>query len=88
MFKKLKTLFKAKPRKRKKYETAQEVSFFDLAGKEVKLEIRINGNDTLLAVKDEKNNSEIMLDKELVTLIDVLLQSYILHEVFPNLEEG
>lgn len=89
MLKKLfKKLLPSKNLKVKKvYKTAQEVSFVDLAGKEISLEIRVNGNDTVLVIKDKKNEVEFMLDAELTTLLNVLLQSYITHTTFPDLDQ-
>jgi len=88
----LKRLFKKlslskKSTNKKIYKTAAEVSFVDLAGKEVFLEIRVNGNSTILVIKDKKEETEFMLDSELATLLGVLLQSYISHEVFPDLDQ-
>lgn len=78
---------KRKNRNKKGYKTAQSASFKDLMGKEVVLEIKTNGNDTLLLIRDKKQDLQFALDKELVSLLDVLLQSYVLHEVFPDFEE-
>lgn len=85
LFKKLLPSKKSKPKKI--YKTAQEVSFVDLAGKEIFLEIRVNGNDTILVIKDKKEETEFMLDTELTTLLNVLLQSYITHTTFPDLDQ-
>ncbi len=88
MFNWLKKMTSKRTKKDKKeYKTTHEVSFVDLTGKDVILEIRINGNETLLSIHDKKNELEFSFDHELVTLLNVLLQSYILHETFPNLEE-
>lgn len=88
MFKKILNKLKIKSKTKKtEYKTTQDVSFIDLSGKELTLEIRINGNNTALAIIDKKNNQEFILDHELVTLLNVLLQSYNLHETFPIIEE-
>lgn len=75
------------PKKKNKYKTVREVSFTDLSGKEIYLTIQVNGNSTLLAIHDEKTEFEFLLDHELVALLHVLLQSYDLYEVFPDLED-
>lgn len=73
---------------KKKYKVVQQASFADLAGKQVELEIRANGNNKLLSIKVEnENQTEIMLDQEKAILLSVLLQSYAAHEVFPDLDE-
>lgn len=75
-------------RDKKQYKVVQSASFADLAGKNVELEIRVNGNNKLLSIKIENENQiEIMLDQEKSILLSVLLQSYAAHEVFPDLDE-
>lgn len=75
-------------KEKKKYKVVQQASFADLAGKQVELEIRANGNNKLLSIKVEnENQTEIMLDQEKAILLSVLLQSYAAHEVFPDLDE-
>lgn len=90
MFKWIKNIFSKKEKSKeseKKYKTTSEVSFVDLTGKDIILEVKVNGNETLLNIHDKKNEIDFSFDRELVTLLSVLLQSYILHETFPNLEE-
>lgn len=84
--KKLKLKFKLKSKK-KPISTTNEVSFSDLAGTAINLQVRINGHDTVIAIVDEKNGYEIILDHGLATLLTVMLQSYNLHETFLNLED-
>lgn len=74
-------------RKRKEILTTKELSFSDLAGTPVILQIRINGNDTLLALVDEKNGTEFLLDHELATLLNLMIQSYNLHEAFLSFDD-
>lgn len=88
IFSKIKTALPKKKLKRiKKYNTTQEVSFVDLAGNIIKLEIRVNGNENMLVLTDKKQQIEIILDQELSTLLTVLLQSYTMHNIFPDLDE-
>lgn len=88
IFSKIKAALPKKKLKRiKKYNTTQEVSFVDLAGNIIKLEIRVNGNENMLVLTDKKQQIEIILDQELSTLLAVLLQSYTMHNIFPDLDE-
>ena len=75
------------PKKIKRISTVQEVSFTDLAGTSLILEIRTNGNDTMLVLTDKKSQLEFLFDQELATLLSVLIQSYAVHKVFPDLDE-
>ena len=88
IFSKIKAALPKKKLKRiKKYNTTQEVSFVDLAGNIIKLEIRVNGNENMLVLTDKKQQIEVILDQELSTLLTVLLQSYTMHNIFPDLDE-
>ena len=88
LFSKLKTVLPKKPKKKvRRISTAQEVSFADLAGTSLILEIRTNGNDSMLVLTDKKNTVEFLFDQELATLLSVLVQSYAVHEIFPDLDE-
>ena len=88
IFSKIKAALPKKKLKRiKKYNTTQEVSFVDLAGNINKLEIRVNGNENMLVLTDKKQQIEVILDQELSTLLTVLLQSYTMHNIFPDLDE-
>lgn len=82
---KFKQFFRKRNKYNKSYQTAQEVSFTDVSGKEITLEIRVNGNDTLLVMIDKKTETEFSFDKDLISLFSVLLQSYVLHEIFLDL---
>lgn len=84
--KKLKPNFKFRSKK-KQIHTSKEVSFTDLAGTAIDLQVRVNGHDTVVAIIDEKNGYEIILDHGLATLLSVMLQSYNAHETFLNLED-
>ena len=86
MFRKIKQIF-SKKKKPTKYKTTQEVMFRDLAGKEVTLEIRINGNDTLLSIHDEDKTIEFLFDQDTATLFDALIQYYAMHGIFPDLSD-
>ena len=86
MFKKVKQIF-SKRKKRAKYNTTQSVKFRDIAGKEITLEIRVNGNDTLLSVYDTDKTIEFLFDQETAVLFNALVQYYAMHNVFPDLSE-
>ena len=86
MFRKIKQIF-SKKKKPTKYKTTQEVTFRDIAGKEVILEIKVNGNTTLLSIHDEDKVTEFMFDQEAATLFDALLQYYAMHGIFPDLSD-
>lgn len=93
MFSKVKQLFfKRKNKKKDGYSTTESVSIKDLTGKKLILEIQVNGNNTMLLLRNKEKDGEIVFsfDQELALLLNVLLQSYSLHGVFPNLgdEEG
>lgn len=90
MFSKVKQFFgKRKPAKKSgTYLTAESVSLKDLCGKKIVLEIKTNGNDSMLLIKDKSDTQQIFtLDRDCALLLIVLLQSYSLHGVFPDLEE-
>ncbi|MBO4622466.1 MAG: hypothetical protein J5691_01130 [Bacilli bacterium] len=86
MFSKVKQLF-SKRKKRAKYNTTQSVKFRDMAGKEIVLEIRVNGNDTLLSIHDPDKTVEFLFDQEAAVLFDALVQYYAAHNVFPDLTD-
>lgn len=85
MFSKVKQIF-SKPKKQRKnsYQTTEVVSFKDLTGKLIKLEIKTNGNDSMLLIQDKEDL--FTLDQEGAVLLSVLLQSYSIHGIFPNLD--
>jgi hypothetical protein len=87
MLKRIKKLFpkKSKFTYQAEYEITESVSFHDLAGKDLHLEIRTNGNSTIVVLFDDKKTVEFQLDQEKATLFGVLLQSYATHGVFPQL---
>lgn len=89
MFSKVKQLFsKHKSRRKEIYQTTESVSLKDLTGKKIILEIKVNGNNTMLLIRDKDETQTIFtLDQETALLLNVLLQSYSLHGVFPDLEE-
>lgn len=88
MFAKVKQFFtRRKSAKKDKYQIAESVSFKDLSGNQITLEIKQNGNDTILLIRDKDTKVLCAIDQELSLLINVLLQSYSLHGVFPDLEE-
>ena len=86
MFKFIKKIVKKGVKKQRKYDTTSEVSFKDSTGKEIVLEIKVNGNNTLLIIKDKKSEVEFALDKDCTALLAGLVQSYILYDIFPDLE--
>ena len=89
MFSKVKQIFKRKKKKKDSYKIAESVSFKDLTGKQITLEIKTNGNDTMLLIRDKDDTQSIFtLDQEIAVLLNVLLQSYSLHGVFPDLEDN
>jgi len=90
MFSKVKQIFiKRKNKKKNSYQTTESVSFKDLTGKRITLEIKTNGNNTMLLIRDkDENQSMFTLDQETALLLNVLLQSYSLHGVFPDLEDN
>ena len=47
-------------KEKKKYKVVQQASFADLAGKQVELEIRANGNNKLLSIKVENENHTLI----------------------------
>jgi len=85
VFSSIKKLFKKKIKAQKEYTTSSEVSFKDSTGKKIELEIKANGNTTLLIIKEKELN--FVLDKECVSLLIILLQSYVQYETFPDLNE-
>lgn len=89
MFSKVKQLFiKQKNKNKSGYQITESVSIKDLTGKRIVLEIKKNGNNTMLLIRDKEDTSVIFtLDPEIALLLNVLLQSYSLHEVFPDLDE-
>lgn len=86
MFKKIKQIF-SKKKKFMRYKTTQQVTFRDISGKEIFLEIRVNGNDTLLSIYDKDKSTEFVFDQEAATLFNALVQYYTMHGVFPDLSE-
>jgi hypothetical protein len=89
MFSKVKQLFKERKNKKKDmYQTTESVSLRDLTGKKITLEIKTNGNNTMLLIRDKDETQTLFtLDQETALLLNVLLQSYSLHGVFPDLED-
>lgn len=86
MFSKVKQIF-SKRKKKAKYSAAQSVKFRDISGKEIVLEIRVNGNDTLLSIHDPDKTVEFLFDQETAVLFNALVQYYAMHNVFPDLSE-
>jgi hypothetical protein len=90
MFSKVKQYFsKHKNKKKSGYSIAESVSIKDLTGKKVILEITTNGNNTMLLLRNKNSEGEIVFtfDQETALLLNVLLQSYSLHGVFPDLSD-
>lgn len=90
MFSKVKQYFsKRKSKKKSGYNITQSVSIKDLTGTKVILEITTNGNNTMLLLKNKSSEGEIVFtfDQESALLLNVLLQSYSLHGVFPDLSD-
>ena len=87
MFRKIKQIFSKKKKKPTKYKTTQEVTFRDIAGREIILEIKINGNATLLSIHDEDKVVEFMFDQDTATLFDALIQYYAMYGIFPDLTD-
>lgn len=93
MFKTVKRLF-SKPKLKitksnniKQYVTTNIVSFHDLTGKDVYLEIKTNGNSTLVTIHDKDKKTEFKLDQEQAILMGALLQEYGITGKFPDLED-
>ena len=88
MFKRIKRFFsKIKTKKRDEYQTAGTVTFKDLKGTKTILEIRSNGNNTMLLLRDGEDKVEFAFDPEITSILTVLLQSYLLHGIFPDLTD-
>lgn len=89
MFNKVKQYFsKRKNKKKNTYHTTESVSFKDLTGKRITLEIQTNGNNTMLLIRDKEDTKSLFtLDQEIALLLNLFIQSYTLHGVFPNLED-
>ena len=76
MFSKVKQLFiKRKNKNKSGYQITESVSIKDLTGKRIVLEIKKNGNNTMLLIRDKEDTSVIFtLDPEIALLLNVLLQ--------------
>lgn len=88
MLSKVKQYFFKRKNRKNGYQTTESVSIKDLSGKRITLEIKTNGNSTMLLIKDKEDTQAVFtLDQETSLLLTVLLQSYSLHGIFPDLEE-
>jgi len=77
MFKNIKKYFtKSKNKSPKPFYTTSMVSFQDMKLQNIVLEVRSNGNDTLLHILEKKNNTEFILNDEQCVLFSAILNEY------------
>lgn len=78
MFNIMKKLF----RKTKNFENQEKISetqvitFNDLKAQVITVEVRQNGNNTILVITENKSKTEIILDKEQCILLATLFNEY------------
>lgn len=78
MFNIMKKLF----RKTKNFENSEKISenqvitFNDLKAQVISIEVRQNGNNTILVITENKTKTEIILDKEQCILLATLFTEY------------
>lgn len=78
MFNIMKKLF----RKTKNFENSEKISenqvitFNDLKAQVISIEVRQNGNNTILVITENKTKTEIILDKEQCILLATLFMEY------------
>lgn len=75
MFKRIGSFFKKKVFIENEV-TNRPIRFQDLGMKNISLEVKPSGNDTIFVIHEEKNNTDIMLDKEQCLLVGAILNEY------------
>ena len=58
------------------FSEMQIVSFNDLKAQNITIEVRQNGNNTILVITENKSKTEIILDKEQCILLSALFNEY------------
>lgn len=58
------------------FSESQIITFSDLKAQNITIEVRQNGNNTILVITENKSKIEIILDKEQCILLSALFSEY------------
>lgn len=86
MFNTIKKLFRKteNSKNNEKISEIQSITFNDLKAQVITVEVRQNGNNTILILTENKTKTEIMLDKEQCILLSALFAEYYEKENISN----
>lgn len=78
MFNIMKKLFRKTENSKtdEKISEFQVITFSDLKAQNISVEVRQNGNSTILVITENKSKTEIILDKEQCILLSALFTEY------------